>query len=164
MGTSCYIALELVRNKQRLAAFPFDWILSFDHEKFVDLLTQKCADFTNPIYLKRSPSGTVVHTKWMLDFRHDWKVSSENEWNNEETTQILAKYNRRIQRFFTVLQDFKGTVHFYRTSFPKDYDPTGLSTYTRQACEPMPLELQIKLFNTLQTLFPNLLQIELHCA
>lgn len=156
LGTHCDVAGDLKNLGLRVASFPFDWILSFNHRGFIQCLRDKCSDFINPLYLIRSSSGTVINTKYMFDFRHDWKIGADTDWESIETKNIQDKYTRRISRFFDVLSEFKGAAHFYRKPFENRHSISGLDTFDVSAYDPIPNNVRDELITVLCELFPNL--------
>jgi hypothetical protein len=134
LGSSCTVALQLRHWGLRKAAFPFDWLLTVDGDRFVELIERNFQDFLNETYLIKHPhhraKNFLVHSYYHIEFRHDW---SHGFWNPDKypkaLEQLKSKYTRRIERF-RALNDFPGKVFFIRIACagafaPKTYWPNA---------------------------------------
>ena len=61
LGSTCTTAHMHRECGIRKAAFPFDWIISFDGEKLIDILNEGFFHFLNPDVLKVSGHALLNH-------------------------------------------------------------------------------------------------------
>lgn len=158
LGSHCEIAVHLNANNLRKAAFPFDWLLTCNHDRFLSLLENDFAFFLDEQYLIHHPSHQYVleNCYYEIEFRHDWPFS-DLECNEARYRQQLqemhAKYHRRIHRF-RQLRDYPGKVFFIRAAYDLQNDPNlywGTKDIERITAE----EAQ-QLKDTLDGYFPEL--------
>src|SRR5262245_43310694 len=104
LGGSCQIAHQLRLNQIRSAAFPFDWIIT-PVESLCAFIESDFRDFLAPENLRLNvnmdPDPPCVedaryNVLFPHDFPHDVSFLREIE-------HVKAKYQRRIDRFRTVL-------------------------------------------------------------
>jgi hypothetical protein len=111
LGNHCSTALFISNGGRRVAAFPFDWILTLDSSKFELLLQNNFHFFLDKNFLIQAQDGTIVNTFYNINFRHDWPLPLQDFDSN--LLQIQEKYQRRIKRFNKLI-NFKGRVYFVR--------------------------------------------------
>jgi len=171
LGSICRTADVLRECGFRACAFPFDWIISTDGEKLIEILDTDFQGFiTNEMpFLDESISLsrgglTLLHPYYHLEFTHE---SSKNEmgayfidWKN-----FHSKFQRRIDRF-RQLEHFKGKVFFVRCAwFDCTVDP--YLTYRCYENIEISAEYSLRLFEALKRRFPALdfsLIIQNHCC
>lgn len=106
LGSSCAPAHVLRDCGQREAAFPFDWVLSFDVGKLIELLGDDFGYFFDARFLHKSGHGWA-HSLYQLTFPHDPQILEV----------FKDKYQRRIDRF-RELNHYPGKVIFLRFAYP----------------------------------------------
>jgi hypothetical protein len=104
LGPDCYIAGYLVQIGYRRASFPFDWLLTLDHNAMVKLLDDDFKYFLDPSCYSIHTNKYLIHTYYHIEFRH------------EHDDDLIGKYGRRIDRFRR-LNNYSGKVFFMRKSF-----------------------------------------------
>jgi hypothetical protein len=154
LGCSCLVASHLRRCGLRREAFPFDWLLTIDGERLIELIDNNFKDFLDEQYLVRHPytETGLFHSYYYIEFRHDWPQGS---WDPDKylgaLERLRSKYARRIERF-NALNHFPGKVFFIRSSGrPKPYWPT-----TRTVKVEIDREWALALNRVLKKRFPNL--------
>ncbi len=112
LGSTCTTAHMHRECGIRKAAFPFDWIVSFDGEKLIDILEEGFLHFLNPDVLKVSGQALLNHY-YRLEFLN------EGDWEdaNYDIRAFSEKCQRRINRF-KQLANYQGKVFFVRTAYP----------------------------------------------
>ncbi len=153
LGSYCAPAYILKEMGLRKPVYPFDWILSIDGEKVIEILEDDFLHFLNPEYLIPAPkSELLTNTYYHLEFSHTKKSKGLPYYlDNEEFEQFIASYERRIERFRN-LKTYPGKVYFVRV-------PSALSTFATFKDEKN-LEISedyaVRLYNTLKKRFENL--------
>jgi len=98
----------------RQAAFPFDWIDSFDGEALIEMLKEDFLDFLNEDFLAWDFGGALLHTRYHLEFLH------EGDWRGDQYVpnmqRLKPKYQRRVERF-RELANYPGKVFFIRAAY-----------------------------------------------
>jgi hypothetical protein len=98
IGIDCIIADFLSKNNLRNKSYPFDWVLTYSgvhkiiDNNFIDYIPD---DFS---------SGQILNTKYDVLFLH------------EKSPDDKLKYERRILRFKTLLENSKEEIIFLRRS------------------------------------------------
>jgi len=112
LGPTCTTAHMHRECGIRKAAFPLDWIISFDGEKLIDILEEGFLHFLNPDVLKVSGQALLNHY-YHLEFLN------EGDWEdaNYDIRAFSEKCQRRINRF-RQLANYQGKVFFVRTAYP----------------------------------------------
>jgi len=145
LGGTCAIAWNLQRYGLRDKAFPFDWLrapdfylivktIKDDFDKFFSELKITSSTSTAyplstdkhdfPMDEKTSPA-VVVQNIHKIKFCHDFKFNNgkESTIENLNLSDVVDKYNRRIRRFYEILQQ-QQTIHFIREDHHKQYTVT----------------------------------------
>src|SRR3989339_489927 len=113
LGSYCEAADVLKACDLRKAAFPFDWILSSDQRKLIELLEVDFLDFLKESSLRPLQNNwkILLQTHYRMEFHH------EGEWQgggvNQNKNNLILKYERRINRF-RELKSYRGKVFFIR--------------------------------------------------
>jgi len=141
LGSSCDPALWLRGCGLRAAAFPFDWLLSIDGDRFAEVIEtdfQGFLDGQNFAYF----NGAIVHTLYHIEFRHEHGGMAE----------IFEKYPRRIGRFKD-LDGYPGKVVFIRAPYIEATNPTLY--WPNEAGLRITLENALALRDALKKLLPH---------
>ncbi len=116
LGANCDVASKLQDNALRSAAFPFDWLLTTNHDRLPILLDDDFAFFLDKSVIYRHPENPMIleNAYYEIEFRHD---PSENPEANldEHLKEVALKYERRIARFRR-LGEYPGKVFFIRAA------------------------------------------------
>lgn len=122
LGFNCFPALNLERIGLRQQAFPFDWNIT-SLRGLCNILENNFLDFLNPCYLNQKPASEklpavpgIFNSKYNVALAHDFPEGpAENITANwqDYLPEISEKYERRIQRFYSVC-DLADTVYFFR--------------------------------------------------
>jgi hypothetical protein len=104
LGSDCGMAGQVENIGYRRASFPFDWLLTFDHNGMLKVLDDNFKHFLNPSCYSLHTNGALVNTYYHFEFRH------------EHDNDFIGKYARRIDRF-RKLNNYSGKVFFMRESF-----------------------------------------------
>lgn len=103
MGHYCNIALELERTGLRTAAYPFDWVITCDFEKVLELVSTNFANFLSKTYLSQEKNPYFYFDNYYkIHFYHDFDKNIKS-FDNQLCT-IHEKYSRRIKRLFDALK------------------------------------------------------------
>ncbi len=148
LGSTCVPANFTRFCEVRTASFPFDWILSLDEEKFIEILEDDFSHFFNSEDLTATAGNVLLNTYYHLEFLHE-----EGHWNSQFLSTMETfknRYERRITRFKN-LKDFPGKVIFIRAT---DHDPAANRFFKGK--ETISEEQSLRLYNTLKRYFPNL--------
>jgi hypothetical protein len=96
--------MELKRLNRRRCSLPFDWLITPDVKKVIELIENNFQDFLNPEYLyqfKQNPSF-YKNIKYDIEFYHDFSAVKSFK---SQIHKITKKYNRRIARFYDVIKE-----------------------------------------------------------
>lgn len=119
LGSTCTTAPVHRECGIRKAAFPFDWIISFDGEKLIDILEEGFLHFLNSDVLKVLGQALLNH--YIPPEIRDWEDA------NYDIRAFSEKCQRRINRF-KQLANYQGKVCFARTAYPYSLsDPHRIS-------------------------------------
>lgn len=161
LGGHCLPAAILRHFEMRKKAFPFDWMLTIDDLKFIELIENDFEGFTDEKYLVKHPINgwKLVHSYYHLEFTHDW---NEKYWENEATyseeiKKVKQKYEKRIKRF-QQLENYEGKVFFIRVLIPA-YNYLNLDPaiyWFDYNMENNEREISLKLHKALKKRFPKL--------
>ena len=104
LGYFCSPAIELNHLNLRKSSQPFDWVVSGNFSKVLELIDNNFKDFLNPKFLfqyKEHPQY-YRNTKYDIDFYHDF---DELRSFNKQIDKIKHKYDRRISRFYKTIKE-----------------------------------------------------------
>lgn len=149
LGSWCDVAINLRKNEMRHAAFPFDWIVSVDCEKFLEIFRTDFQYFLEDQYLF-AKDAHVFNEYYRLEFPHDHIIDPENP---EEWMAFKEKYARRIDRF-KELENHKRKVYFIRSAFGYSNHPERHFKCRENIS--ISVEYSRRLYETLQKRFPRL--------
>ncbi len=149
LGSSCTTAHMFRHCGIRKAAFPFDWIISFDAEKMIELLEEDFLHFLNPNYLK-------VEGQALLNMQYHLEFLNEGDWSDAayNVEEFRKKCQRRINRF-RQLGNCHRKVFFVRTANPLSLTDPHRIWKVKENIEITP-DCAQKLYNTLKKKFPLL--------
>lgn len=149
LGSYCTTA-RMHRNCEiRKAAFPFDWIISFDGEKLIELLEEDFLHFLNPAVLTISGQA-LLNEYYHLEFLN------EGDWEDAAymIDEFTVKCQRRIDRF-RQLANYQGKVFFVRTANPYSVTDPHRTWKVKENIE-ITYEYAERLYNTLKRRFIEL--------
>jgi len=113
LGSNCMPANLARHLGLRKAAFPFDWNVSLDGEKLIEILNDDFEYFLKEECLIRFNSVKLLNTHYHMEFVHD------GDWNEEVRFHhmpiLQSKYKRRIERFRN-LKKYRGKIFFVRAA------------------------------------------------
>ncbi len=150
LGSACITAHMHRECGIRKAAFPFDWILSCDGEKLINILEENFLHFLNSDVLSIAVGPALLNDYYHLIFLN------EGDWEdaNYDIREFSKKCQRRIDRF-RQLADYQGKVFFVRTAVPRgSYTP--LDTWGIKETSEIGYEYADKLHQALKKYFPDL--------
>ena len=151
LGSICEPAKQLREKGLRKGAFPFDWMLSVNGDKLIEILEDDFTYFLDSRYLVPFVNNKVLlNTYYQLEFSH------EGEWKKPypyfQYTKLRAKYARRIERFRKI-KKYKGPVYFFRQSWPLSTHPNY--AFSHIANLEISEDYARRLFYALQRYFPK---------
>lgn len=121
LGSGCDTAITLRDCGLRNAALPFDWLVTGNHERFIQLLDDDFKYFIDeryfiPVEDASDHPNSLKNTHYDVVFYHEGLVPYD--WHDEDKykeqiDRMRAKYKRRIERF-QQLRYYPGTVYFIR--------------------------------------------------
>ncbi len=153
LGSYCDPAHVLRLCNLRKAAFPFDWIISFDGEGLIEMLNDDFREFLKDEYLiPYGPAGHLLNTYYHSEFLHEGAFNGDAFQQNLEKLKI--KYQRRIERF-RELNEYQGKVFFIRAAYM--YSATDPNRYYKFR-ENLDITegYSLRLYMALHQRFPNL--------
>lgn len=160
LGSLCRTADILRACGLRVCAFPFDWIISTDGEKLIELLDKDFDGFiTHEVpFIEESVSLdrgglTLLHPYYQLEFSHESSKSEDGSYFIDWDL-FHSKFQRRIERF-RHLENFPGKVFFVRSSWA-DCTVDPYLTYKNYENIEISEEYAARLFAALEKRFPNL--------
>ncbi len=162
LGSACTPATLTKLCGIRTASFPFDWIVSMDGEKFIEMLEDDFLHFFNMEHLVRDDNfrqniyntpahgNVLLNTYYHLEFLHEvgsWKTQFFSTFQT-----FRNRYERRIARFRN-LKNFPGKVFFMRSSYPTS-DPHRFFRFKEN--NEINEENAVRFYMTLKKYFPDL--------
>ncbi len=160
LGSLCRTADILRECGLRSCAFPFDWIISNDAEKLIELLDNDFCGFITadvPFVEERISLArgglTLLHPGYHMEFSHESSKDETGRYFIDWPT-FRSKFERRIARF-RELAHFKGRVFFVRSS----WSDCGIDPYlTYRSVDNMEISdaYALKLFDALKRKFSQL--------
>ena len=153
LGSYCAPA-SLVRScGYRKAAFPFDWNITMDGEKLIEMLENDFAYFFDDEYLMPFARGSaLLHTYYHIEFVHEGVWDVDQYAPNMEI--LRSKYLRRIERF-RQLKNYPGKVFFLRSAYIYSVEDSHRAYKFKENIE-ISDKQSLKLYDSLKRFFPNL--------
>lgn len=153
LGGCCEVASQLRHHHLRNDAYPFDWLITSSHDKFVQLLNDDFKYFLDENCMIRNTEYPAILDNhfYECEFRHDQSVNP-TESIASHIQEILSKYERRITRFRHI-REFGGKVFFIRC--PYDSQNGGPYFSWREDQERITPEQSVELKATLNQYFPG---------
>ncbi len=159
LGSYCAPAGYAKVSDFRKAAFPFDWNVSIDGEKLIELLEDDFLHFLDDDFLVPDDliipfaSGTVLlNLYYHIEFVH------EGVWRGPEyfaqLEALKVKYQRRIDRFRNLGQ-YSGKVYFMRAAYLHSETDKHRYFKSKENIEITP-EYSLRLYLALKRRFPKL--------
>lgn len=104
LGFFCSVASELKRIGIRDCSSPFDWVISEDIFKIIQLINNNFKDFLSINYLEQNKNypNYYKNIKYKIQFFHDF---NEHQACEEQLPTIQEKYNRRINRLYENIKE-----------------------------------------------------------
>ena len=153
LGSYCRPAHILKDCNMRHAAYPFDWIMSFDGEGLIQALNEDFKYFLDlDCLIPYGDDACISNTAYNFQLIHEGKFLPSTFAEN--FARLCQKYQRRIDRF-NRLGEYKGKVYFIRESFCDIFDTRFLYS-PAEACREISDEFAMRLFDTIQRKFPAL--------
>ncbi len=153
LGSWCGPNFKLEKARLRKCAFPFDWTLSVNEDKLVDLLERDFDHFLEQEYISIVANHLVI-AEYGMEFPHfsDEGINHRSEFESFYT-RFSSVYKRRINRFRR-LNEYRGKVVFIREAF----DKASISPYIFKDSRTLNISdsSAIRLRNTLEDYFPGL--------
>jgi hypothetical protein len=119
LGIACQAAAQIKYNEIRIRAYPFDWLVT-PFDGLISFIINKGAGFLEPGnfcshgLIRNSNSLLVKDSIYNFSFMHDF----EGEDPLFSYAEVKEKYDRRIKRFFNLLESNK-KVLFIRVTISK---------------------------------------------
>lgn len=153
LGGHCEVAIQLRHHNLRTEAFPFDWMHTTDHEKFLQLLDEDFQFFVDPSYLFPNPihPEMLENSRYLCEFRHDGPTNPLASFE-EHVQELSSKYARRIERF-RKLREYKGHIFFLRTAYETNHG--GPHYFWQQSQERITTDQAKELQAALHRFFPE---------
>lgn len=150
LGGSCHTALALRGIGLRKAAFPFDWLISTNHQNFIDVINDDFRRLTDETcFVQHQGVPCCTNLYYNIAFPHDFNIKDATaEKILEQWVVFKEKYDRRVDRFRR-LKKYPGKVVFVRAfwSQPIEGKNGEFSENTKRARE---------IRDTLSNYFPSL--------
>lgn len=115
LGLNCSAAAQLRQRNLRLASFPFDWLSTYDHADPLDLPLKSMENHFSEWLKHENLDGERYASFGKQDlhfpvydsgsgylFLHDFTSPHPTA---EETEQVRAKYSRRIERMYKMIEE-----------------------------------------------------------
>ena len=83
LGGNCEVAAKLNDNGLRKASYPFDWLLTLNHDKFLELLDNNFQFFLSEAYIFQylTPPFTLENSYYEIEFRHEGPIDSAHTFS-----------------------------------------------------------------------------------
>lgn len=133
LGRDCCIAYHLQRLGKKKKSYPFDWLLVKNIDAVYSLIENDFRDFLDPKYLQYKNNIResflvndekiennvnllrVTNIKYKINFLHDFSSKDVDELET-----VTEKYNRRINRFYTVMRNENIIKHLFYIGLPNE--------------------------------------------
>ncbi len=152
LGSYCAPASLARTCGHRKAAFPFDWNISLDGEKLIEILRNDFSNFLNEEYLTPYGWATLLNTLYHIEFVHD------GSWEGPDFAVFMpilqSKYQRRIERFKN-LKNHQGKVFFIRSAYIHSIEDRNRFYKIKENIE-ISEEYALRLYESLKEYFPTL--------
>lgn len=152
LGSYCAPASLARSCGYRKAAFPFDWNITLDGEKLLEILNENFQNFLIDEYLVPFGWATLLNTYYHIEFVHD------GSWDGSHSSFympiLLSKYKRRIERF-KKLKEHHGHVVFMRSAYINSIEDLNRFYKIKENIE-ISEDYALRLYETLNNYFPTL--------
>lgn len=152
LGSYCASAGAIKYCGLRKAAFPFDWNITLDGEKLIEILNDDFSNFLTEEYLVPFGWATLLNTYYHIEFVHD------GSWEGADFMFYMpilqSKYKRRIERF-KKLREHQGHIFFLRSAYAHSLDDIHRFYRVKENIE-ISEDYALRLHETLQNFFPKL--------
>jgi len=104
LGFFCSPALELNALNLRKCSLPFDWILTADFKNVLALIENRFEGLLaeDKLYQLKEYPGYYRNIQYGIDFYHEF---DEFKTFDSQIAEIQSKYQRRIERFYQIIQE-----------------------------------------------------------
>ena len=100
LGHFCSVALEMERIGLRNDSYPFDWLITSDFDKVLDLIENRFDVFLDKSDLEQEEDKNhYLSRRNNLHFYHDFKYNDVPF--DQQFESVERKYQRRIDRFYS---------------------------------------------------------------
>lgn len=115
LGSTCHPAGILRNLHLRKEAHPFDWMLTIDGKKMIEILDTNFDYFLKEEFLKPHPtSGILLHKRYHIEFSREPNSFGALEFKHMD--QLKERFTRKIERFKRI-RNYSGKVFFIRESW-----------------------------------------------
>lgn len=158
LGSHCEVAIQLRDHKFRSGAYPFDWLITLNHERLVALLDEDFQFFLDERFFFQDPEHPTIleNSHYEIEFRHEWPFSDlkvDSSRYEKQLQAIREKYARRVARF-RAIRDHDGPVFFLRVSY--DFQNGGANYWWDEKHLPTNARQAEELRDALKRYFPGL--------
>lgn len=103
LGYLCWPARDMERLGFRSRSGPFDWVISYEMEKVLELLENHFEGFLeyDNLYQNAEYPNIYKDVRYNIQFNHDF---SERQSLENQLEAVQTKYKRRISRFYKDIQ------------------------------------------------------------
>ena len=123
LGADCSCTTYLKNFKLRHFSYPFDWLFKITFENRITLIENHFQDFLvkeNLRFFDKNPNAILTDnendyyedTKYGTQFLHDFIHDLEF---NQSFQNVQEKYNRRIERFYTNIEQATNALFVWRS-------------------------------------------------
>lgn len=121
LGCFCGVAMELERIGLRSLSLPFDWLITGNLGTVLELIKNNFQGFLDPdsLYQEASVNKNYYYNQEMdIHFYHDFSAYQSFEG---QIDAVKKKYDRRIQRFYKVIQNPTVFIRYITSKEEVDY-------------------------------------------
>lgn len=150
LGGSCHIGIALRHAGLKGVDYPFDWLISTNHESFIHIIDDDFQFFTDAgCFVEHLGVPCCINKYYNIAFPHDFDITNATQeqilkqWNVFKNT-----YDHRIQKF-RQLRESRGKVFFVRALWSQliEGENGEFNENTKRASD---------IRNALDRFFPNL--------
>jgi len=113
LGFNCATALVLRDLGLRTTSLPFDWVVT-NNMQVINCIENNFEKFHKKLDLTEKDHWVI--DEYGIQYPHDYPTNEDeslvDNWRDYQQ-EVLSKYNRRIQRFFTILNSNESIIVLY---------------------------------------------------
>lgn len=115
LGYFCSTALEIERFGYRDGSYPFDWVLSHDFTKVLELIKTGFADLFDTAFFcqRKAMPSAYENVKYDIVFIHDFLAHKSFDG---QIPHVKEKYQRRIERFYKSISEPTIFIRYIRSA------------------------------------------------